>query len=81
MSGVYLEVEPSRRLAYTVEWSPPMGYDSPEERVTVEFAAEGSGTKVTFVHEGVPIAKGRAVHEEGWKNTFDALEGVLAAES
>ena len=79
MSGVYLEVSPPRRLVYTVEWTAPMGYECPEERVTVDFVAAGAGTRMTFVHAGVPSPEARGAHEEGWSNTFDALAGVLAA--
>ncbi len=76
-SGTYLEVVKPTRIAYTVEWSAPMGYESPGEKVTVEFHAQGDRTAMEFVHEGVPNEKARQVHAEGWENTFDTLAELL----
>jgi uncharacterized protein YndB with AHSA1/START domain len=75
--GTYVEVVPHEKLVYTLHWDAPMGYETPEERVTVEFAGKGDVTEVTFVHEGVPDLEARREHEKGWSNTFDALETVL----
>ena len=76
-SGTYLEVDPPRRLVYTVQWDAPMGYEAPPETVTVEIADTAQGSEVTFVHAGVPGAKARQVHEQGWNNTFDFLDRLL----
>lgn len=54
-----------------------MGYDAPQETVTVDIEPDGAGSRVTFVHEGVPTADARAGHLEGWSDTFDALERLL----
>jgi uncharacterized protein YndB with AHSA1/START domain len=76
-SGEFLEVAPDRRLAYTVRWEPVLEYGDVRETLTVEFAERGERTEVTFVHEGVPSDEGRRAHEQGWLNTFDALDEVL----
>ena len=76
-SGHYLEVVSGRRLAYTVEWTAPMGYESDGERVSVELRRRGEQTEVIFVHEGIPEEAARRVHAEGWSNTFDRLAEVL----
>ena len=77
--GTYEDVVPGRKLVYSVHWDAPMGYDAPDERVTVEFLDRaGVQTHVTFVHEGVPDdAIARDTHEQGWANTFDTLAKLL----
>ncbi len=71
--GTYEDVVPERRLVYSLHWDAPMGYDAPDERVTVEFVGRGEQTEVTFVHEGVPEGIARDTHEKGWADTFDTL--------
>lgn len=78
-SGKYLEIDPDRRLAYTLRWDAPMGYEVGEERVTVEFSDRDRDTLVTFLHEGVSGTVATQTHEKGWNNTFDMLEEVLRA--
>ena len=71
--GTYEDVVPEQRLVYSLHWDAPMGYDAPDERVTVEFVGRGEQTDVTFVHEGVPDGVARDTHEKGWADTFDML--------
>jgi uncharacterized protein YndB with AHSA1/START domain len=78
-SGKYLEVVPRKRLVTTVTWHPPMKYESPGEKVTVEFHPLGRQTTVVFTHEGVPDADARKEHIRGWQNTFDHVERLLEA--
>lgn len=75
--GTCEEIVPDRRLVYTLHWDAPMGYDAPDERVTVEFAERGAQTEATFPHEGVPDQLARDTHETGWADTFDALDRYL----
>ncbi len=75
-SGTYLEILPNERLEYSVQWDAPMGYESPDEKITVEFAGYGDTTRVVFVHDGLP-EHARQEHEKGWRNTFDVLDTVL----
>ena len=79
-SGTYLEVDPERRLAHTLRWDAPMGYPPAEESVTVEFSPSSKGTKVAFVHDGIPDAASRDGHDRGWSHTFDVLHGRLESE-
>ena len=76
-SGTYLLVLPDERLEYSVKWDAPMGYESPDEKITEEFAGTGDTTRVVFVHDGLP-EHARQEHEKGWSNTFDMLDTVLA---
>ena len=75
--GTYEDVVPDRRLVYSLHWDAPMGYEAPDERVTVEFVGRGEQTDMTFVHEGVPHELARDTHEKGWDNTFDILAQLL----
>ena len=76
-SGTYLEIVPDRRLAFTVHWDAPMGYEAPDEKVTVELAETEGTTRMIFLHEGVPGAEARQEHRRGWNNTLDVLSGLL----
>lgn len=78
--GAYQEIVPDERLVYTVNWEPEMGYESPGEKVTVEFQPEGRDTRVTFLHEGVLNSRGREEHRKGWGDTFDMLARLLEAD-
>ncbi len=75
--GTYEDVVPGRRLVYSLHWDAPMGYDAPDERVTVEFVGRGEQTDVTFVHEGVPDGIAHDTHVKGWADTFDTLAQLL----
>lgn len=78
-SGTYREVVPQEKLVYTVTWEEPMGYESPGEKVTVEFHPKDARTQVVFVHEGVPEGPAQQEHVRGWQNTFDLLDRLLKA--
>jgi len=75
--GTYDQIVTDRRLVYSLHWDAPMGYEAPDERVTVEFVGRGEQTDVTFVHEGVPHEIARDEHEKGWADTFDTLAQLL----
>jgi len=48
-------------------------------RVTVEFVADGDGTRVELTHTGLASDESRARHEHGWNACFDNLaQRVLA---
>jgi uncharacterized protein YndB with AHSA1/START domain len=73
--GVYTEIEPPRRLAFTWVWD-----DQPEWATTIaiEFEAVADGTLVRFTHAGLPDAEQVRSHEGGWGAAFDNLEAALA---
>jgi len=75
VAGTFTEIDPPHRLAYTWAWQ---GLDV-DTRVTVEFLAEGDGTRVVITHTGLPSDELRAQHEHGWIAVLDNLErrGVL----
>ena len=80
--GEYLEVDPPRRLVYTWQWEPHAGQPVGDDVtvVTVDFLAEGAGTRVRLEQRGLANAEDRARHEHGWNGCLDNLERrVLAA--
>jgi uncharacterized protein YndB with AHSA1/START domain len=80
LSGEFVEVEPSTRLAYTFRWDPP----DPDDRETLAvFSVRdvGGSTAVT-VDQGVFATQGRReVHEQGWTESLDRLQKLLEASS
>ncbi len=69
--GEFTAIDPPDRIAYTWSWegAPPV-----DTLVTVEFRAEGDGTRVVVTHTGLPGAESRAQHEHGWLAVLDNLE-------
>lgn len=78
LSGVYREVRPPERLAYTWSWETgeTAGHES---LVTLEFHERKGGTEVVLTHEGLPSDSSRQSHEHGWTGCFDCLAEHLAA--
>jgi uncharacterized protein YndB with AHSA1/START domain len=75
--GEYLEIEPGARLAYTMRWTAPMGYEAPDERVTATFHAEGDSTRLIVEHDGVPAGAAERAHVQAWENMLDHLGKVI----
>lgn len=84
MRGVYLEIEPHRRLVYTLHWDADVGYNRPclesiDEAVTVDIRETSEGSALTFVHAGLPgDARSAEAHAQGVQASFDVLTAVLA---
>ena len=75
VGGVYRSVSPPSRLVFTWAWedNPAAG----ESRVTVEFNAEGSGTRLVIVHDLLVNAESRDKHGEGWNGCLLRLERLF----
>jgi uncharacterized protein YndB with AHSA1/START domain len=72
--GEYLEVDRPRRLSFTFgmpQFSPAFN------KVTVEIAADGAGSVMTLIQEGLP-ADYIEPTRQGWDEMFDALAERLA---
>ena len=72
MRGRFEEVESPHRLVYS--WT--MG-EGPEERVTVRFLEEDSGTRVVVEHVRIQSQQARDSHEAGWLGCLSGLERLL----
>lgn len=73
LAGVFVTVEPLRRLVYTWRW----GSASEETIVDVRFHAAGSRTVVEVHHAGFGDTTSREHHLAGWTAYFDGLVPYL----
>jgi uncharacterized protein YndB with AHSA1/START domain len=92
-TGVYREIVPLKRLVYVDSFAdaagnavPPSVYgfteDWPAEQlVTVTFAPEGNGTRMTLRHAGLPGGMHREMAGAGWSQSFDKLAATLSPAS
>jgi uncharacterized protein YndB with AHSA1/START domain len=78
LSGRFQEVDPPSRLAFTFAWEDP-DPDDVETRVELTFRAVGAGTEVALVQGPFRTEARRALHRDGWSDSLDKLERVLAA--
>ena len=72
--GTFVEIEPPTRQAFTWLW------DGNDTRMLIELDLEETGgvTTVRFTHGGLWDEEAVRSHEEGWSNSFDNLDRVLA---
>ena len=61
--GRFTDIQRPRRLEHT--WMSP-NTSGLESTVTVTFAKEGKGTRMTLVHRGLPDTNPGKGHEKGW---------------
>jgi len=71
VGGIYREVVPDERLAFSWAW-----HSTPEREslVTLTFRPDGDGTMLTLHHEQFFDQAARDGHEHGWTGTMDKLE-------
>src|SRR5690606_10341476 len=81
--GIYLEIEPGRKLIHTLHWGGGMGYDyegkTPlDEVIVLDFLPDPDGCLLRYRHMGVPDEPGIAAdHEQSVRGTLDWLERVV----
>ncbi|MBZ0140463.1 MAG: SRPBCC domain-containing protein [Pseudorhodoplanes sp.] len=75
VGGVYREVVPNERLAFTWAW-----HTTPEREsvVTVTFKPDGEGTILTLHHAQFFDQPARDGHERGWTGALAKLARLLA---
>ena len=78
--GVYIEVEPERRIVFT--WDTNVAGAEPDllSVVTVEFAEEPGGVEISITHRKLATAEAIDM-DAGWNNTFDSLQQYASAEA
>ena len=75
--GDFREVSPPSQLSYTFVWDPP-DPDDRETVVTLSLQLTGEQTEVQLM-QGEFITRERLdLHENGWRESFDKLEALLA---
>ena len=75
VTGVYVVVQPNRRLAFTWTW--PRTTPERESVVTIVFKAVGNGTELEFRHEQLHDESVRDGHKRGWTESLAKLEEFL----
>jgi uncharacterized protein YndB with AHSA1/START domain len=76
-SGVFREVDPPRRLAFTFKWE-ATGERGLETLVTITFEEDGGKTLMTFRQTPFQSIAERDGHRLGWNGSFDRLMAALA---
>src|SRR5688500_16200102 len=78
LTGVFREVDPPARLAYTFIWEDP-DPDDVETLVALLFQGLGESTEVALTQGPFKTEARRALHREGWTDSFDKLEKLISA--
>lgn len=78
VGGVYTEVEPERRIAFTWDNDERGRPTEVTSLVTVEFTEIADGVEVSITHR--ELSTGQAVDMDvGWNSTLDSLEAYVSA--
>lgn len=75
--GSFLEVDPPKRLVYTLDWEKLLFPRAAETVVTVEFHERGRATEVVITHEGLRRGPHRAFHRMGWRRSLRRLPRLM----
>jgi uncharacterized protein YndB with AHSA1/START domain len=78
LTGEFREVDPPVRLAFTFVWEDP-DPDDVETLVGLSFQDLGESTEVSFTQGPFKTEGRRALHRDGWTDSFDKLERLLSA--
>ena len=77
LSGEFREVDPPARLGFTFNWEPP-DPDDVETLVTLSFRDRDGSTAVALEQGAFRTEARRELHRDGWGESFDRLERLLA---
>jgi len=80
LAGEFRVVDPSTRLAYTFRWEDP-DPDDVETLVDLYFRDLGESTEVVFTQGLFKTEARRALHRDGWTESFDKLEALLSSQT
>jgi uncharacterized protein YndB with AHSA1/START domain len=78
--GEFREVDPATRLAFTFVWEHP-DPDDAEMLATLSFRDLGDSTEVALTQGPFKTEARRALHRDGWGDSFDKLERLMLDES
>ena len=73
--GIYTEVDPPTRLAFTWIWDG----DTRRTLIEIDFEEVDGTTAVRFTHSGLWDEEAVRAHDEGWGNVLDGLGRELAS--
>jgi uncharacterized protein YndB with AHSA1/START domain len=80
LTGVFLEVDPPARLAYTFVWEEP-DPDDVENSVALSFRDLGDSTEVVLMQGPFRTPERRTLHYDGWSDGFDRLERLVSTQA
>lgn len=78
--GQVCEVDPPTGLAFTFAWEEP-NPDDVETQVGLSFSDLGESTEVDFTQGRFKTEERRALHHDGWSDSFDKLERLISAQA
>jgi uncharacterized protein YndB with AHSA1/START domain len=76
LTGEFRDVDPPVRLSFTFVWADP-DPDDVETLVVLSFRNLGGSTEVTLSQGPFKTEARRALHRDGWTDSFDKLERKL----
>jgi uncharacterized protein YndB with AHSA1/START domain len=77
LSGEFREVDPPVSLAFTFVWENP-DPDDVETLAGLSFRDLGESTEVSLTQGPFKTEARRALHRDGWSDSFDKLERLLS---
>jgi uncharacterized protein YndB with AHSA1/START domain len=80
LSGAFTEVDAPGRLAFTFAWGPP-DPDDVETVVGLSFFDLGASTELALKQGPFKTEARRALHRDGWTDSFDRLQGLLSEQA
>ena len=80
LTGVFLEVDPRARLAFTFVWEEP-DPDDVENRVGLSFGDLGESTEIVLVQGPFKTPERRSLHCDGWTDALDKLERLVSPQA
>jgi uncharacterized protein YndB with AHSA1/START domain len=78
LTGEFREVDPPARLAYTFVWEDP-DPDDIETLVALSFRDLGESTEVALTQGPFKTEARRALHRDGWTDSFEKLKRLISA--
>jgi len=78
-TGVYREIRPKERLAFTWSWEGSKGDGATETLVTIDLRDVEGGTELVLTHTLFPTDSMRDHHEQGWGACLGSLEKFFTA--
>ena len=74
--GVYREIDPPRRLAFSWTWETDT-MAGIETEIAIDLTPQGENTLFVMTHMGLPSEAERKSHEGGWTSAINQLERMF----
>jgi uncharacterized protein YndB with AHSA1/START domain len=78
LTGEFREIDAPARLVYTFRWEDPTP-DDRETVVTLSLRELDNGTELDFAQGMFATEERRALHDQGWSDSFDKLEKLMSS--